>query len=97
MAPPPLVFFPACVPTLLERRPAVRVTSKFDSLNSCFLNKVSCKLFDNLAKLNLTFQNDDKGQVSVLVSPSFLSFSSFTMMLKIKMSISKALFILVLI
>lgn len=45
-------------------RPKLRVTSEYDSESSAFFNKVSCKLFDNLAKLKLTFQNDSKGGVS---------------------------------
>lgn len=45
------------------RRPPVRVTSEFDSESSLFLHKLSCKLFDGLAKLKLSFQNDPKGGV----------------------------------
>nr|CAD1819905.1 unnamed protein product [Ananas comosus var. bracteatus] len=43
------------------RRPPIRVTSEFDSESSLFLHKLSCKLFDGLAKLKLSFQNDPKG------------------------------------
>ncbi|KDP29555.1 hypothetical protein JCGZ_19268 [Jatropha curcas] len=53
--PPPKIFF---------NRPSVRVTSEFDSDSSIFLHKVSCKLFDSLAKLKLSFQNNNKGEVS---------------------------------
>ncbi|XP_043706979.1 outer envelope pore protein 37, chloroplastic [Telopea speciosissima] len=45
-------------------RPALRLTSEFDSDSSIFLHKVTCKLFDNLAKLKLSFQNNHKGEVS---------------------------------
>ncbi|EYU36648.1 hypothetical protein MIMGU_mgv1a009845mg [Erythranthe guttata] len=45
-------------------RPKLRVTSEYDSESLGIFNKVSCKLFDNLAKLKLTFRNDDKGGVS---------------------------------
>lgn len=44
-------------------RPALRVTSEFDSDSSIFLHKISCKLFDSLAKLKVSFQNDNKGQI----------------------------------
>ncbi|KAL5783912.1 hypothetical protein ACOSQ2_006304 [Xanthoceras sorbifolium] len=52
----PLFSFP--------KRPSLRVTSEFDSDSSVFFHKISCKLFDTLAKLKLSFQNDSKGQVS---------------------------------
>ncbi|XP_047312416.1 outer envelope pore protein 37, chloroplastic [Impatiens glandulifera] len=45
-------------------RPGVRVTSEFDSDSSRFFHKVSCKLFDSLAKFKLSFQNNDKGEIS---------------------------------
>ncbi|CAN8318319.1 unnamed protein product [Cochlearia groenlandica] len=45
-------------------RPKLRVTSEFDSDSLQFLNKVSCKLFDNLAKLKLSFQNNSQREVS---------------------------------
>ncbi|KAK9067248.1 hypothetical protein SSX86_014574 [Deinandra increscens subsp. villosa] len=48
----------------LPPRPSIRVTTEFDSDTSLFLHKVSCKLFDSLAKLKLCFQNNDKGHVS---------------------------------
>ncbi|KAL0432847.1 UNVERIFIED_CONTAM: Outer envelope pore protein 37, chloroplastic [Sesamum latifolium] len=57
-------------------RPKLRVTSEFDSESSVFFNKISCKLLDNLAKLKLTFQNDNKGEVSepqVFLTSKFLS------------------------
>nr|XP_043617856.1 outer envelope pore protein 37, chloroplastic [Erigeron canadensis] len=46
------------------RRPSIRVTSEFDSDSSLFFNKLSCKIFDSLAKLKLSFQNNNKGHVS---------------------------------
>lgn len=39
------------------------MTSEFDSDSSIFLHKISCKLFDSLAKLKVSFQNDNKGQI----------------------------------
>ncbi|CAH8384919.1 unnamed protein product [Eruca vesicaria subsp. sativa] len=45
-------------------RPKLRVTSEFDSESLLFLNKVSCKLFDNLAKLKLSFQNNSQREVT---------------------------------
>ncbi|CAI9777073.1 unnamed protein product [Fraxinus pennsylvanica] len=45
-------------------RPKLRVTTEYDSDNSAFLHKVSCKLLDNLAKFKLSFQNSSKGEVS---------------------------------
>ncbi|MFS7925029.1 putative outer envelope pore protein [Helianthus anomalus] len=47
-----------------QRRPSIRVTTEYDSDTSLFFHKVSCKLFDNLAKLKLSFQNNSKGHVS---------------------------------
>ncbi|OUZ99291.1 hypothetical protein BVC80_717g10 [Macleaya cordata] len=55
--PPPPAFFSF-------QRPAIRVTSEFDSDSSAFFNKISCKLFDNLAKFKLSFQNNKNGQIS---------------------------------
>lgn len=52
-------------PVVARRRfPSIRVTSEFDSDTSLFFNKLSCKLFENVAKLKLCFQNNNKGQVS---------------------------------
>lgn len=45
-------------------RPALRVTSEFDSEADVWFHKVSCRLFDRLAKLKLSFQNDKRGEVS---------------------------------
>ncbi|KNA09627.1 hypothetical protein SOVF_151870 [Spinacia oleracea] len=47
-----------------QKRPPVRVTTEFDSESSVFFHKVSSKLFNGLAKLKLTFQNNPKGEVA---------------------------------
>ncbi|WOL00395.1 outer envelope pore protein 37, chloroplastic isoform X2 [Canna indica] len=47
-----------------SRRPPVRVTSEFDSDSSVFFHKVSCKIFDSLAKLKVSFQNDRNGKIA---------------------------------
>ncbi|KAJ4906500.1 hypothetical protein Rs2_10158 [Raphanus sativus] len=59
--PPPCSVFP-----LLKslNRPKLRFTSEFDSDSLLFFNKVSCKIFDNLAKLKLSFQNNAQREVS---------------------------------
>ncbi|KAH0889972.1 hypothetical protein HID58_052401 [Brassica napus] len=59
--PPPCSVFP--FPKGLNR-PKLRVTSEFDSDTLLFFNKVSCKIFDNLAKLKLSFQNNTQREVS---------------------------------
>ncbi|XP_024985972.1 outer envelope pore protein 37, chloroplastic [Cynara cardunculus var. scolymus] len=51
-------------PSASSRRPSIRVTTEFDSDTSLFFHKVSCKLFHNLAKLKLCFQNNNEGHVS---------------------------------
>ena len=50
--------------SLLSKRPSFRVTSEFDSDSRVFFHKVSCKLFDNLAKLKLSFINNSKREIS---------------------------------
>lgn len=60
-SPPPSSAFPFLKGL---NRPKLRVTSEFDSDSLLFLNKVSCKLFDNLAKLKLSFQNNSQREVS---------------------------------
>ncbi|KAF2613413.1 hypothetical protein F2Q70_00008803, partial [Brassica cretica] len=59
--PPPCSVFPSLKGL---NRPKLRVTSEFDSDSLLFFNKVSCKIFDNLAKLKLSFQNNTQRQVS---------------------------------
>ncbi|PSS35761.1 Outer envelope pore protein like [Actinidia chinensis var. chinensis] len=61
--PPPRNPF-CCLLSVPRRRPGVRVTTEFDSDSSVFFHKVSCKLFDSLAKLKLSFRNDGKGKIS---------------------------------
>ena len=53
---PPLFSFP--------RRPALRVTSEFDSESAVFFHKISCKLLDNLAKFKLQFNHSGKGDIA---------------------------------
>ncbi|CAN6912975.1 unnamed protein product [Brassica oleracea] len=56
--------------------PKLRVTSEFDSDSLFFFNKVSCKIFDNLAKLKLSFHNNTQRQVSqpqVSFTPKYVS------------------------
>jgi len=45
-------------------RPALRITTEFDSESANFFHKVSCKFLDSLAKLKLTFHNNSKGDIS---------------------------------
>ncbi|PKI74993.1 hypothetical protein CRG98_004765, partial [Punica granatum] len=68
--PQPRFLFP------FPKRPFLRVTSEYDSDSSIFLHKVSCKLFDSLAKLKLSFQNNNKGEIAepqVAFSSKYLS------------------------
>jgi hypothetical protein len=46
------------------RRPALRITTEFDSESAIFFHKVSCKILDSLAKFKLSFHNNSKGDVS---------------------------------
>ncbi|CAI0384858.1 unnamed protein product [Linum tenue] len=65
--PPPTDVPPEPLPqfiSVLSRRPALRVTTEFDSDSSVFFHKVSCKLLDSFAKLKLTFQNNGKREFS---------------------------------
>lgn len=65
--PPPTTPPPAPAPPIISsipRRPNLRVTSEFDSDSLLFFHKVSCKLFDDLAKLKLSFQNNHKREIS---------------------------------
>jgi hypothetical protein len=45
-------------------RPALRITTEFDSESAIFFHKISCKILDSLAKFKLTFHNNSKGDVS---------------------------------
>ncbi|KAL4291243.1 hypothetical protein GQ457_14G007380 [Hibiscus cannabinus] len=50
--------------SLVSDRPSLRVTSEFDSDSRVFFHKVSCKMFDDLAKLKLSFVNNVKREIS---------------------------------
>lgn len=39
------------------------MTTEFDSDSAVFFHKISCKFLDSLAKLKVSFQNNDKGEV----------------------------------
>lgn len=60
------------------RRPGIRLTTEFDSDTALFFHKVSCKVLDSVAKLKLTFQNNDRGEISdpqISLSSKYLSLS----------------------
>ncbi|PPR90679.1 hypothetical protein GOBAR_AA30019 [Gossypium barbadense] len=62
--------------SLLSERPSLRATSEFDSDSRVFFHKVSCKLFDNLASLKLSFINDSKREISepqLMLTSKYLS------------------------
>ncbi|KAH1075328.1 hypothetical protein J1N35_027656 [Gossypium stocksii] len=62
--------------SLLFERPSLRATSDFDSDSRVFFHKVSCKLFDNLASLKLSFINDSKREISepqLMLTSKYLS------------------------
>ncbi|KAA3475936.1 outer envelope pore protein 37, chloroplastic [Gossypium australe] len=63
-SPPPPPTKPNPFLSLISNRPSLRVTSEFDSDNRVFFHKVSCKLFDDLAKLKLSFVNNVKREIS---------------------------------
>uniref|UniRef100_A0A6M2EAS3 Outer envelope pore protein 37, chloroplastic n=1 Tax=Populus davidiana TaxID=266767 RepID=A0A6M2EAS3_9ROSI len=62
--PPPPPPPRSCKTCLLSKRPKLRVTSEFDSDTSLFFHKVSCKLLDSFAKFKLSFQNNNKVELS---------------------------------
>ncbi|XP_020246452.1 outer envelope pore protein 37, chloroplastic isoform X1 [Asparagus officinalis] len=64
-SPPPPAPPPAPPRSFAIKRPSLRLTSEFDSENQLFFHKVSSKLFDGLAKLKLSFQNDQNGDFSL--------------------------------
>ncbi|KAJ4833631.1 Outer envelope pore protein 37, chloroplastic [Turnera subulata] len=71
--PPPVNSNPI---SILSKRPPVRLTTEFDSDSSLFFHKLSCKFLDPLAKLKLSFQNNNRGQISqpqISLSSKFLS------------------------
>ncbi|XP_057527452.1 outer envelope pore protein 37, chloroplastic-like [Amaranthus tricolor] len=47
-----------------QKRPSLRVTTEFDSDSSIFFHKVSSKLFNGIAKLKFSFQNNPKGEIA---------------------------------
>ncbi|MQL95337.1 hypothetical protein Taro_028002 [Colocasia esculenta] len=51
-------------PALSFPRPALRLTSEYDSESQVFLHRASCRLFDGLAKLKLSFLNNRNGEIS---------------------------------
>ncbi|KAH1107516.1 hypothetical protein J1N35_011284 [Gossypium stocksii] len=53
---------------------SLRVTSEFDSDSRVFFHKLSCKLFDNLAKLKLSFINNAKREIT---EPQLALFSKY--------------------
>ncbi|KAK5782678.1 Outer envelope pore 37, chloroplastic -like protein [Gossypium arboreum] len=63
-SPPPPPTKPNQFLSLISNRPSLRVTSEFDSDSRVFFHKVSCKLFDDLAKLKLSFVNNVKREIS---------------------------------
>ncbi|KAF2325606.1 hypothetical protein GH714_031023 [Hevea brasiliensis] len=70
--PPPTPPPPPPPPTsgpIFFKRPSVRVTSEFDSDSSLFLHKVSCKLFDSLAKLKA--KEGEVSMVAKLADPGY--------------------------
>ncbi|XP_066327899.1 outer envelope pore protein 37, chloroplastic-like isoform X2 [Miscanthus floridulus] len=60
--PPPPLPPPEPVVPRSRRLPSLRVTTEYDSEEGVFVNKVSCKLAGDLAKLRLSFQSDPQGQ-----------------------------------
>ncbi|KAL2339342.1 hypothetical protein Fmac_013788 [Flemingia macrophylla] len=62
--PPPLASTHRRPIFSFPRRPAFRVTSEFDSESAVFLHKISCKLWDSLAKFKFSFNHSSKGDIS---------------------------------
>ncbi|CAO2046524.1 unnamed protein product [Urochloa humidicola] len=60
--PPPPPPPPEPVAPRSRGLPTLRVTTEYDSEEGVFVNKVSCKLAGDLAKLRLSFQSDPQGQ-----------------------------------
>ncbi|KAL9674327.1 hypothetical protein QQ045_030599 [Rhodiola kirilowii] len=62
--PSPLLQAQPSSPSIISfPRPSFRITNEYDSKGSIFMNRVSCKIFDGLAKLRLAFQNNRRGEV----------------------------------
>ncbi|CAI8616474.1 unnamed protein product [Vicia faba] len=51
-------------PLPFPKRPALRITTEFDSESTIFFHKISCKFLDSLAKLKLAFHNNSKGEIA---------------------------------
>ncbi|KAK8599287.1 hypothetical protein V6N13_077218 [Hibiscus sabdariffa] len=49
--------------SLLSEKSTFRVSSEFDSDSRVFFQRISCKLFDNLARLKLSFINNNKREI----------------------------------
>lgn len=52
------------IPNPSFKRPPLRLTTEYDSESQLFFNKLSSKLFDGIAKLKVSFQNDQNGEIS---------------------------------
>ncbi|CAM8977993.1 unnamed protein product [Rhodiola kirilowii] len=61
--PSPLLAQPSSPSIITFPRPSFRITNEYHSEGSIFMNRVSCKIFDGLAKLRLAFQNNRRGEV----------------------------------
>ncbi|KAB2016803.1 hypothetical protein ES319_D08G118600v1 [Gossypium barbadense] len=74
--PPPSSPPPTKPYQFLSSLSSLRVTSEFDSDSRVFFHKLSCKLFDNLAKLKLSFINNAKREITepqLALSSKYLS------------------------
>ncbi|MBA0610786.1 hypothetical protein Godav_011574 [Gossypium davidsonii] len=74
--PPPSSPPPTKPYQFLSSVSSLRVTSEFDSDSRVFFHKLSCKLFDNLAKLKLSFINNAKREITepqLALSSKYLS------------------------
>lgn len=60
---PPLPL-PPPPPPATRRLPTVRISSEYDSESSAFLNKVSCRVFNGLAKIKGQFQSNRNGDIN---------------------------------
>ncbi|GMJ06349.1 chloroplast outer envelope protein 37, ARABIDOPSIS CHLOROPLAST OUTER ENVELOPE PROTEIN 37 [Hibiscus trionum] len=62
--------------SLLSEKSTFRVTSEFDSDSRVFFQRISCKLFDNLARLKLSFINNNKREIlepQLMITSKYLS------------------------
>ncbi|KAB2069684.1 hypothetical protein ES319_A08G108700v1 [Gossypium barbadense] len=72
--PPPPSPPPTKPYQFLSSLSSLRVTSEFDTDSRVFFHKLSCKLFDNLAKLKLSFINNAKREIT---EPQLALFSKY--------------------